>query len=146
MFFIKEINIKQAKICHELDSQGLKIWSKKQWENELKNKGVKVYALYFKNNIAGVCSIQLVLNEAQLNYFLIKKKYRRKGFGKKLMNFILSKCEALKIEKLLLEVSESNISAKNFYGFFEFETVGVRENYYKDGSNALIKRKKIVKK
>ena len=44
-----------------------------------------------------------------------------------------------------LEVSESNIIAEKFYYRFNFFTVGIRKNYYKDGSNAVLKEKKLIK-
>jgi len=40
-----------------------------------------------------------------------------------------------------LEVSRSNINAERFYSRFDFFTVGVRKNYYKDGSDAFLKEK-----
>jgi len=45
-----------------------------------------------------------------------------------------------------LEVSQSNVTAERFYSRFDFSTVGTRKNFYKDGSNALLKEKKINNK
>jgi len=50
------------------------------------------------------------------------------------------------LNKLLLEVSQSNVIAERFYSRFDFSTVGIRKNYYKDGSNALLKEKKLTTK
>jgi len=52
----------------------------------------------------------------------------------------------LNLKKLLLEVSQSNVTAERFYSRFDFSTVGIRKNYYKDGSNALLKEKKLTTK
>ena len=60
--------------------------------------------------------------------------------------FVLKKSEKLNLKKLLLEVSHSNVTAERFYGRFDFSTVGIRKNYYKDGSHALLKEKKINNK
>ena len=54
--------------------------------------------------------------------------------------------EKLNIKKLFLEVSQSNICAQKFYDRFDFSTVGIRKNYYKDGSDALFKEKKLLTK
>jgi len=62
------------------------------------------------------------------------------------VQFIGSKCEELNLKKLLLEVSQSNLNAERFYERFEFSTVGIRKNYYKDGSHALLKEKKLTTK
>ena len=62
------------------------------------------------------------------------------------MSYLIKVCEKLNIRKLLLEVSQSNITAENFYSRFDFFTVGTRKNYYKDGSDALLKEKKLTSK
>ena len=50
----------------------------------------------------------------------------------------------MRLKKLLLEVSELNLNAEEFYNRFNFITVGKRKNYYKDGSDAVLKEKKII--
>jgi len=45
-----------------------------------------------------------------------------------------------------LEVSQGNVTAERFYNRFDFFTVGIRKNYYKDGSHALLKEKKLTTK
>jgi len=55
-------------------------------------------------------------------------------------------CEKLNLKKLLLEVSHCNVIAERFYSRFDFSTVGIRKNYYKDGSHALLKEKKLATK
>ena len=62
------------------------------------------------------------------------------------MNYLIKKCRKLNVNKLLLEVSQSNLTADRFYNRFDFSTVGIRKNYYKDGSNALLKEKKLTTK
>ena len=62
------------------------------------------------------------------------------------MSFLIKQCEKLNLRKLLLEVSQSNITAERFYSNFAFSTVGIRKNYYKDGSDAVLKEKKLITK
>ena len=62
------------------------------------------------------------------------------------MSYLIKKCENLNLKKLLLEVSRSNIIAERFYSRFDFFTVGIRKNYYKDGSDAVLKEKKLITK
>ena len=61
------------------------------------------------------------------------------------MDFLIIECEKLNIKKLLLEVSETNSIAENFYSKFNFSTVGRRKNYYKDGTDAVLKEKNFIK-
>ena len=144
MISIKQINEKDIDLCFELDSKTISLWSKKQWANEFKKKGIKIFGLLIENLVIGVCVFQVVLDEAQLNYFVINQKFREKGFGFYLMSFLIKRCEKLKINKILLEVSQNNITAEKFYNRFDFFTVGIRKNYYKDGSDALLKEKNLI--
>ena len=145
MISIKEIDYKEFEFCYELDSNTICLWTKNQWESEFKKRGVKVVGIKVGKEIVGIYVVHTIINEAQVNYFLIKKKFRRKGYGTYLMNYLINQCKKLNIEKLLLEVSETNSIAEVFYSKFNFLTVGKRKNYYKDGSNAVLKEKIFLK-
>ena len=146
MISIKQINEKDIDLCYELDSNTISLWSKKQWANEFKKEGTKIFGLLITNLVIGICVFQVVLDEAQLNYFVINQKFRKKGFGSLLMSYLINQCEKLRINKLFLEVSHTNITAEKFYSSFDFSTVGIRRNYYKDGSDALLKEKILTTK
>ena len=146
MISIKSINEKDIDLCYELDLNTISLWSKKQWTKEFKKEGIKVFGILLSNNVIGICVFHVVLDEAQINFFAINDKYRKKGFGTYLMSYLIKKCEKLNLRKLLLEVSQSNVTAERFYSRFDFSTVGIRKNYYKDGSHALLKEKKLTTK
>ena len=146
MISIKQINKKDIDLCYELDSNTISLWSREQWSNEFKKDGTKIFGLLIENLVIGICVFQVVIDEAQINYFVVNKKFRKKGFGSYLMRYLIKKCEKLNLRKLLLEVSQSNVTAERFYSRFDFSTVGIRKNYYKDGSHALLKEKKLTTK
>ena len=146
MISIKDINEKDIDLCYELDSNTISLWSKKQWANEFKKEGIKVFGLLLSNLVIGICVFHVVLDEAQINFFVINHKYRNKGCGSYLMRYLIKQCEKLNINKLFLEVSHTNFKAEKFYSSFDFSTVGIRRNYYKDGSDALLKEKILTTK
>ena len=146
MISIKQIYEKDIDLCFELDSNTISLWSKEQWVNEFKKDGIKVFGLAFENLIIGIFVLQVVLDEAQINYFAVNKKFRNKGLGSHFMKYLIKICEELNLNRILLEVSQKNISAEKFYSRFDFFTVGVRRNYYKDGSDALLKEKNLTTK
>ena len=146
MISIKQINENDIDLCYELDLNTISLWTKKQWASEFKKQGTKIVGLLIDNLFIGVCVFQVVLDEAQINYFVVDQKFRKKGFGSYLMNYLIKQCEKLNVKKLLLEVSRSNVIGQKFYNCFDFSTVGVRKNYYKDGSDALLKEKKLTTK
>ena len=143
MISIKQINEKDIDLCYELDSNTISLWSKKQWVSEFKKDNTKILGLLISNIIVGICSFQVVLDEAQINYFAVDKKYRGRGFGYFLMKYLINKCEKLNLNKILLEVSQENLIAERFYSQFNFSTVGIRKNYYKNGSSVILKEKKL---
>ena len=146
MISIREINEKDIDLCYELDSNSISLWSKKQWANEFKKKDIKAFGLLISNLVIGICVFHVVLDEAQINFFVVDEKYREKGFGSHLMSYLIKQCKKLEITKLFLEVSHTNVTAERFYNRFNFSTVGIRRNYYKDGSDALLKEKKLTTK
>jgi len=141
MISIKQIYEKDIELCYELDSNTISLWSKNQWANEFKKEGVKVLGIFHLDLVIGICVFQVVLDEAQINYFAVNHEYRKRGFGSYLMNNLIWRCKKQNINKLLLEVSQKNIIAGKFYNNFNFSTVGIRRNYYRDGSDALLKEK-----
>tara|TARA_B100000886_G_scaffold331250_1_gene282575 strand:- start:174 stop:614 length:441 start_codon:yes stop_codon:yes gene_type:complete len=146
MISIKQINNNHVDLCYKFDSKTISLWSKKQWDNELKKDGIKVIGLLLSNLVIGICVFHVILDEAQINFFVVDQKFRKQGFGSYLMSYLIKQCEILNISKLLLEVSHTNTRAEKFYSRFDFSTVGIRRNYYKDGSDAILKEKKITTK
>ena len=144
MISIKLINEEDLDLCYELDSNTISFWTQNQWASEFKKEDIKVLGLFLSNSLIGICVFHVVIDEVQINYFVVNKKYRKKGYGTNLMNYLIKQCEILNINKLLLEVSLSNTTAEKFYSRFDFYTVGIRTKYYKDGSNALLKEKKLT--
>ena len=146
MISIKQIYEKDIELCYELDSNTISLWSKNQWANEFKKEGVQVLGILHTDIVIGICVFQVVLDEAQIIYFAVNHEYRERGFGSYLMNHLIWRCKKQNINKLQLEVSQKNIIAGKFYSNFNFYTVGIRKNYYKDGSNALLKEKLLTTK
>ncbi len=146
MISVKRIKENDIDLCYELDSDTISLWSKKQWTKECKKEGTKIFGLLLANFVIGICVLQFVLDEAHINYFVVNQKYRKRGFGSYFMSNLIKKCKRLNIDRLLLEVSQNNLIAEKFYNRFDFCTVGTRKNYYKDGSNALLKEKKLTTK
>tara|TARA_B100000524_G_scaffold332154_1_gene219138 strand:- start:58 stop:492 length:435 start_codon:yes stop_codon:yes gene_type:complete len=143
MISIKEIGQEDFELCYELDANTICLWTKKQWQGEFKKRNVKVVAILFKKKIIGIYVVQIIIDEAQISFFSIKQNFRRKGYGSFLMSSLIKECEKLHIKKILLEVSENNFIAEVFYSKFNFLTVGKRKNYYNDGTDAVLKEKKL---
>ena len=127
---IRKLNEKDIDSCYDLDSNSISLWSKKQSANEFKKGGIKVFGLFVSGLVIGICTFQIVLDEAQINYFVVDQKFRKRGLGSYLMSYLIKKCEKLNLKKILLEVSQGNLTAESFYSRFDFYTVGIRRKYY----------------
>ena len=112
MISIKQINEKDIDLCFELDSNTISLWSKNQWVNEFKKEGTQVFGLINSNEVIGICVLQVVLDEAQINYFVVNQKFRKRGFGSDLMIYLIKRCEKQNIKKMLF--------LKNFMKAFIF--------------------------
>ena len=128
-----------------MDKKTINLWNRKQWLDEFKKNGARVIVLSLSTKVIGISVFQIVIDEAQIHYFSIHPEFRRNGYGTYLMKEIINRCKDLNLTKILLEVSERNLIAGSFYINLDFFTVGVRKKYYKDGSNAVLKEKKLIK-
>lgn len=60
----------------------------------------------------------------------VAKSLRRRGIARDMLNAIINDAKRLFLSTLMLEVRESNVSARSLYRSMGFEEVGVRKNYY----------------
>ena len=89
MILVKEIDHKALELCFELDSNTICLWTKRQWESEFKKSGVKVVAILNGEKIIGIYVVHTVIDEVFINFFSIKKRFRRRGYGSYLMNYLI---------------------------------------------------------
>ena len=80
--------------------------------------------------VVGYCIIYYVMDEAEIARIATSESVRRKGVGKGLLNYTCKCCREKQIERLLLEVRESNEGAIAFYKNYGFQTDGLRKHFY----------------
>ena len=143
MFCIKEAKEDELLNIAELEKLvfGSHAWTLSQLMSEWIT-GLSKFILAFVNSeLVGYLIFRQVDEEAEILRLGVKKEFRRKGIGEKL----LKKAEELVITQggkvIYLEVRKSNEPAINFYKKQNFSIVSVRKNYYPDGEDALIMRK-----
>ena len=67
----------------------------------------------------------------------------RRGLGKFLISEIIKRSKSLQTNHIYLEVKNNNEPAKALYKSMGFIPIGIRSNFYKDGSDALTLTKEI---
>ena len=143
MINISKVESKDSKTCYELDFKSIKHWNKNQWEKELEKEYITALGIFFNNSLVGVCVIHKIYDEAEIRYLSIHPSYKRTGLGKKLIYQTLKECKKENIKRIFLEVSQKNQPALSFYDNLGFKTISIRKKYYKDGSDALLKKKNV---
>ena len=105
-------------------------------ESELDSKITKFYVATINDEVVGYIGRYELLNEAEVLNFVVDETYQRQGIGQTLFNKVEE--DLPNLEKMTLEVRESNTKAKNFYTKNGFKQISIRKNYYKNNENALV--------
>ena len=105
-------------------------------ESELDSKVTKFYVATLNDEIVGYIGRYEFLGEAEILNFVVDETYQRQGIGQLLFNQVESDIQDL--QKMTLEVRESNTKAINFYKKNGFKQISIRKHYYKNGEDAKV--------
>ena len=107
-------------------------WSAGQMKDSLLAAHCQTWGIFSEEvgTLMGFGVLSIVLDEIELLTLGISSCFHRKGYGEKLLKFLLDKAREAKAEKVFLEVPESNQAALNLYLKCGFSKIGLRENYY----------------
>ena len=139
---IREMKLKDLISVMDIERKIFKSpWSEAMFLKEIKDQ--YSYVLENTEEIIGYICGWKVLDEFTITNIALKPEFRRKGFGKKMAEFIIARADKAKCKEIFLEVRESNEAAIKLYEKLEFSKIGLRKNYYPDPKeNAVVMRKK----
>ena len=80
--------------------------------------------------IVGYCIFYYVMDEGEIARIGVKEELRGRGIGRGILNAICEFCKAHGVERLLLDVRESNETARRFYEQYGFTVDGMRKDFY----------------
>ena len=83
-----------------------------------------------QGELLGFAIVQQIIDEATLLDICVAPAYQGQGLGLLLIRHILSEAKQALAVVMMLEVRESNISAKGLYEKVGFSESGRRKNYY----------------
>lgn len=116
-------------------------WEKSEFEQLLADKAV--IADVIGPSRGGRSSFGFIMSrraadEAEILTIAVRRRYRRSGFGRKLLQHHMAQLAAFGVETLFLEVEDGNRPARILYEKRGFSEVGRRNAYYKkpDGTAA----------
>lgn len=74
--------------------------------------------------------MQVAVGECHILNISVSSKFQRQGYGRKLLDKLLTLAKAKNAEMALLEVRRSNTAAIALYEELGFNEIGVRKDYY----------------
>ena len=139
------LETKHLGLCIELDQNTFKgLWTKSQWEREISDPKRICLGAFEAKELLALCSGWFILNELHITILVVNPLHLRKGLGTLILSSVIDKAKLQGINKILLEVKETNEPAKALYKNLGFKITGHRSQLYRDGSNALILMKNLI--
>ena len=105
-------------------------WTESAIEETFCQKQAFISVAEAGGEIVGYCIIYYVLDEGEMVRIAIAPNFRHQGIGQALLNYTGKACQEKGVSKILLEVRESNESARRFYTHYGFGEDGIRKNFY----------------
>lgn len=96
-----------------------------------------------KKRIIGYIVGRVKDNSGEIVSLAVDLAWRRKGIGKKLINFLTTHFKEKRLKEISLCVRTRNQGAITFYKKFGFEILKTIKNYYPNGDDAYLMKKKI---
>lgn len=120
-------------------------WSRDAFRSALDSPPVFFLLAYQEENPVGYIGVQRLLEEGDILSFAVHPDYRRRGYGKILLQAALCQLAQEKVERVFLEVRQSNLPAQAAYAAEGFEPIGTRKNYYESPTeDAVLMRKELL--
>lgn len=114
-------------------------WSKVSIEDDMMHDFSQFRALEIDGTKVGYTNIWVIDGSMELNRIAVLPEFRNKGYAKDLMDDLVNLCSEYELEKIILEVARDNQAAIKLYDKYDFKDIHVREKYYDNGADALIK-------
>ena len=105
-------------------------WNKSIFKDCLLS-GYKCFTAKNQGIIIGYAILSIVMDEAHVLNVCIGKKFRKLGFGDKLLDYLVIESQHAGVKKIFLEVRSSNKKAIALYCKKGFEQIAKRPSYYR---------------
>ena len=109
-------------------------WSYDSFKKILMNNFTHYFIIEKKNMIIGYFGLLIILDECQIYNIGIVKDEQNRGYGNRIMNFIVNYCNNSNVDYISLEVREYNFKAIHLYDKFGFKKISRIKNYYTNPS------------
>jgi ribosomal-protein-alanine N-acetyltransferase len=107
-------------------------WSREQYQNIFSADAPSRVLLVLEGDscIRGFIACRTLDTEWEIENVVISETVRRRGLGSRLLQEFLTVARNRAVEKIFLEVRESNLAARRLYEKSGFSESGRRQSYY----------------
>lgn len=127
---VRELKVEDSAAVAEMEQQIFSdSWSEKSVLETVQQKQSVCFAAEKAGHLLGYLLAYHAADEAEIARIAVQKEARRQGAAGKLMQALEHYCEEHKMEKLLLDVRESNEAARSFYTKNGFVEDGIRQGF-----------------
>jgi ribosomal-protein-alanine acetyltransferase len=113
-------------------------WSKESYEKLCSLEGFLAFVNEAAGGISGFVVGRQVADEAEILNLAVRRQNRRRGEGHALLSAVLEQLHRRGVNKVFLEVRESNEAAIAFYEKMGFAETGRRPGYYREPEEAAV--------
>jgi ribosomal-protein-alanine N-acetyltransferase len=118
-------------------------WSVKSLE-QINLRGELGWVIEDDGKVAGFLVVQAVVAEAELLNLCVAPEKRRSGLAEALLNEVVAELRRARVDRLFLEVRETNTRAISFYKKHNFSETGRRPAYYRNPDEAAVLMVKVL--
>lgn len=105
-------------------------WSENSFYEELNNPLAHYLVAKDNEKVVGYMGYWHIVDEGHITNVAVHSDYRRQGIGHLLVESVLLYIKESNIQRMTLEVRESNKGAIHLYESFGFRALGRRKDYY----------------
>jgi [ribosomal protein S18]-alanine N-acetyltransferase len=131
---LDRMKVEDLPAVHEIERESFSTpWPAHAYRQELETNRLAHYMVArWGDQIIGFAGIWLLVDEAHITTFAVRRTWRRHGVGERLLLALLDLSRSRGAHEATLEVRPSNMPARRLYEKYGFMPVGVRRNYYSD--------------
>lgn len=119
-------------------------WTSQGIRGTMEQSQAFIVVAEFDGELVGYCIVYYVLDEGEIARIAVDENVRRQGVGRGLLDYVCKCCRQKKIERLLLDVRESNSGARAFYQRYGFKEDGIRKDFYEQPKENAVLMSKVL--
>lgn len=107
-------------------------WSKRDFDRCIRRRNISTLVVLANTRVVGFVILEKFKEFFQILNFAIHPDFRRRSIGTKLVGYLIDKLGSIKLDRICIELRESNLDAQLFLQKCKFRATEVMRGYYQD--------------